>query len=110
MTEPFKPNTKLIHETLARAKKSQRTRAEDIRREYETLLPVLDKLQRELRNLLDEAQNGPPHGGADGTLINAEYNAYRVIESRTGYLIRAMDKHTSFKYPTVPNDDFDELP
>lgn len=50
-----------------------------------------DESRKAIKAVLDEAQNEPPEGEADGSICEAEFNAARAVEHALDALSAAMD-------------------
>lgn len=58
---------------------TQYMRARALRKRMMKLFPELSTVKDELEELLDEAQNGPPYGEADGSIGATQYAQLRSI-------------------------------
>lgn len=65
---------------------TQLERADAIRSQFKKLFPEIDRLSRELSIVLDEAQNAPPDGTADGTIGEVQYGQLHSIQKAAGRL------------------------
>jgi hypothetical protein len=70
---------------------SQLKRADALRADLKKFFPELDRIKQDLERLLDEAQNVPPHGNADGTVSVVQYRQLRGVERAVRDLLLSLD-------------------
>ena len=68
---------------------TQYERSRALRDQLKRLFPELAQARDDLRKLLDEAQNKPPHGDSDGSIYEIQYNQLRGIERALGAFLAA---------------------
>ena len=69
---------------------TQLERADAIRADFLKMFPEIDRLSRDLSIVLDEAQNAPPDGAADGTVSEVQYAQLHSIQKAAGKLILSL--------------------
>lgn len=68
-----------VKRQVAKKSLSQLDRATVLRARFNALFPELASIKDDLGELLRAAQNAPPHGEADGTLSEVQYNQLRSL-------------------------------
>jgi hypothetical protein len=66
---------------------SQLERGEALCADLGKIFPEIDRIAKGLRDLLDEVQNDPPDGNADGTVSPYRYNRLRDVEQAVSRLV-----------------------
>jgi hypothetical protein len=70
---------------------TQKQRAQWLIEEMDHYMIPVAQCHEFLRELLDRAQNDPPHGDSDGTISPLEFSHLREIENAIKHLRRALE-------------------
>lgn len=69
---------------------NQQQRVRDALQRMQSAANVLRDAEADLREVLVEAQNPPPHGVADGTVGQHEYNEARAVQQAASMFLGAL--------------------